>query len=72
MLSLQHLSTDTIAPKDLKLLLLEIESKLENNFELPRNPHLEIWYFYKTLTCITYLEDDQIRVYFFCGSFMFL
>ena len=36
--------------------------KLANNFELPRNPHIDIWYFYKTLTCITYLEDDQIRV----------
>ena len=62
MLSLQHLSTDTIAPKDLKLLLLDIEGKQANNFELSRNPHIDIWYFYKTLTCITYLEDDQIRV----------
>ena len=49
MLSLQHLTTDTIAPKDLKLLLLDIEGKLANNFELPRNPHIDIWYFIRRL-----------------------
>ena len=62
MLSLQHLSTDTIAPIDLKLLLQDIDGKLANNYELPRDPHIDIWYFYKKLTCITYLEDDQLRV----------
>ena len=37
-------------------------SKLPNNLELPRNPSNDIWYFYKTLTCITYLEDNEIRI----------
>ena len=62
MLSMHHLSTNTISPKDLKKLLIEVESKLLNNFELPRNPRKDIWYFYKTLTCITYLQNDEIRI----------
>ena len=62
MLSMQHLSTNTISSKDLKELLIEIESKLPNNFELPRNPRKYIWYFYKFLTSITYLEDYKIRI----------
>ena len=62
MLSMQHHSTNTISPKDLKELLIEVESKLPNNFELPRNPRKDIWYFYKTLTSITYLEDNEIRI----------
>lgn len=61
-LSMQHLSTNTISPKELKKLLIEVESKLPNNFELPRNPRKDIWYFYKTLTSITYLEDNEIRI----------
>ena len=62
MLSMQHLSTNTISPKDLKELLIEVESKLPNNFELPRNPRKDILYFYKTLKGITYLEDNEIRI----------
>ena len=62
MLFMQHLSTNTISPKDLKELLIEVESKLPNNFELPRNPRKDIWYFYKTLTSITYLENYEIRI----------
>ena len=62
MLSMHHLSTNTISPKALKELLTEVESKLPNNFELPRSPRKDIWYFYKTLTCITYLEDNEIRM----------
>ena len=62
MLSMQHLSTNTISPKDLKELLIEVESKLPNSFDLPRNPRKHIWYFNKTLTSITYLEDNEIRI----------
>ena len=35
-LSMQHLSTDTISPRNLKELLIEIEMKLPNNFEVPK------------------------------------
>ena len=62
MLPMHHLSTSTISPKDLKKLLIEVESKLLNNFELPRNPRKDIWYFYKTLRCITYLQNNEIRI----------
>ena len=62
MLSMHHLSRSTISPKDLKKLLIEVESKLLNNYELPRNPRKDIWYFYKTLTCITYLQNNVIRI----------
>ena len=62
MLSMQHLSTNTISPGNLKELLIEIEMKLPNNFELPRNPRKEIWSFFKTLNCITYLESNEIRI----------
>ena len=62
MLSMHHLSTNTISPKNLKALLLEVISKLPNNLELPRNPKNDIWYFYQTLICITYLEDNEIRI----------
>ena len=62
MLSLHDLSTNTISPKDLKDLLIEVESKLPNNYEIPKNPLQAIWYFYKTLTCITYFENNEIRI----------
>ena len=62
MLSMHYLSTSTSSPKNLKELLTEVESKLPNNFELQRNLWEDIWYFYKTLTCITYLEDNEIRI----------
>lgn len=62
MLSMHHLSTNIISPKNLRELLLEVESKLPNNFELPRKPRDNIWFFYKTLTCVTYLQDNEIRI----------
>ena len=62
MLSLHHLSINTIYPNDLKKFLIEIRAKLPNNHELPKNPRNDIWYFYKTLTSMTYLEHDQIRI----------
>ena len=62
MLSMHHLSTNTISLSNLKKLLIEIESKLLNNVELPRNPCEVIWYYYKTLTCMTYLQSKEIRI----------
>ena len=48
MLALNHLSTSTISPGDLKTLLVEIQSKLAMNYELSKNPNIDIWYFYKS------------------------
>ena len=47
MLAMQHLSTNTISTRNLKELLIEIETTLPNNFELPRNPRKGIWFFYR-------------------------
>ena len=62
MLSLQHLSTNTISPSNLREILTDVESRLPSNFELTSNPRIDIWYFYKTLTSVTYLQDDEIRI----------
>ena len=62
MLSMLHLSTSTISPRNLRSLLVEIKSKLPNHFELSRSPKTDIWYYYKTLTCVTYMEDNEIRI----------
>ena len=62
MLALDHLSTSTISPGELKEFLTEIQSKLPMNYELSKNPKLDIWYFYKTLSCMTYMKNDQIRI----------
>ena len=61
-LSMHHLSMNTMTPNSLRKLLREVESKLPNNFELPENPMSNIWYYYKALSCITYLENNEIRV----------
>ena len=49
MLALNYLSTRTISPGDLKALLVELQSKLAMNYELPKDPNIDIWYFYKTV-----------------------
>ena len=42
MLSMFHISTSTISPKNLRSLLIDINTKLPNNFELPANPRNNI------------------------------
>ena len=43
-------------------MLIDVESRLPSNFELTSNPQIDIWYFYETLTSVTYLQDDEIRI----------
>lgn len=62
LLSLNHLSISTISPKNLKQLLLEIETKLPLNLGLPEDPRANIWYYYNTLHCMTYLEENEVRI----------
>ena len=64
MLSVHHLSTNTISSKNLKELLLEVVSKLPNNLELPRNPRNNIWYFYQTLQFIFYFGPLRSAIIF--------
>ena len=49
----------------MKTLLLEVISKLTNKLELNRNPRNDICFFYQTLTCITYLEANEIRIFLY-------
>ena len=62
MLSMHHLLTTTFSESNLKNLLIEIESKLPNNDELPKKTRKVIWYNYKTLTCMTYLQSEELRI----------
>ena len=62
MLSLSHLSPSLITPKDLKRLLTQIKAKLPPTLKLPEDHRSNIWYYYRTLTCTTILEDDRIVV----------
>ena len=62
MLSLNHLSASTISPTNLRSLLLEIKNKLPATMRLPSDPISDIWYFYNTLTCTTYLDGDKILI----------
>ena len=43
-------------------MLIYVESRLPSNFELMSNPRNDIWHFYKTLTSVTYLQDNEIRI----------
>ena len=62
MLSLNHLSPSLITPKDIKRLLTQIKAKLPPTLKLPEDHRSNIWYYYRTLTCTTILEDDRIVV----------
>lgn len=62
MLTLDHLSPSTITPGSLKSLLIQIKTKLPSTLKLPEDPEANIWYFYRTLTCTTVLENDKILV----------
>ena len=62
MLSLNHLSPSTISPTNFRSLLLEIKDKLPAIMRLPSDPISDIWYFYNTLTCTSYLDGDKILI----------
>lgn len=62
MLSLDHLSPSTITPQALKLLLIQIKTRLPSSLKLPEDPETNIWYYYRTLTCTTVLENDKVLV----------
>lgn len=55
-LSLNQLSIHTISPTDLRKLLLNIQSKSQNNLQLPVDPNVNI------LSCVAYLENNEIRI----------
>ena len=62
MLSLSRLSPSSITPRNLRKLLVQIQAKLPSTLKLPEDPRSDIWYFYRTLTCTTILDDHKVIV----------
>ena len=62
MLSLGHVSPSIITPKNLKKLLLEMQSKLPFHLTLPEDPGKDLWKYYQTLTCTTILDEDKFLI----------
>lgn len=61
-LSMNHLSVNTITPNQLKTLLSDLKTRLPINYQLPENPQTNIWYFYEILHCTTYLSENKIFI----------
>ena len=61
-LSVNQLSIHTISPLELKTILLNIQAKSPDNFKLPVNPENNIWHFYKVVSCLAYLQDNEISI----------
>ena len=57
-----HLSPSVISPINFQKLLLEIQEKLEPEVMFPFDPKVDIWNFYKTLTCTTIIEENKLVV----------
>ena len=57
-LSLGHVSTTIISPRDLQRLLLDIKSKLPPYLQLTQDPKKDIWTYYRFLTCATVLSEN--------------
>ena len=65
MLSLGRLSPSTITPSKLITLLQEIRAQLPPALELPLDPLVQVWDFYRTLRCEAILERDKIIMLIF-------
>ena len=61
-LSMGHLSPSVISPINFQKLLLDIKNNLEPEVMFPFDPKVDIWNFYKTLTCTTMVEQDKLVV----------
>lgn len=57
-LSLGHLAPTVIHPRELKQILTEIQTHIPKYLTLPTEIE-DIWYYYKTLTCVTVIQDRK-------------
>ena len=62
MLSLGHVSPSIIIPENLKMLLLEMQTKLPYHLTLPEDPTETLWKYYQSLSCTTILDEDKFLV----------
>lgn len=56
-MSLGHLAPTAISPRDLKR-ILGIEAQIPKQLSLPA-PIKDVWYYYRTLTCVTLIQDHK-------------
>ena len=62
LLSVGHLSPSIIAQHDLRGLMHSIAQTLPDNFKLASDPDKDIWYYYRTLSCMTLFDSKSIVV----------
>ena len=62
MLSLGHMSPSTISPPDILSVLKSISSRLPNSVHLPADPSVNLWKYYKFLTCSAVLTSNKILI----------
>ena len=62
MLSLGHVSPSKITPKNLKKLLLEMQTKLPYHLALPEDQTENLWKYYQSLSCTIILDEDKFLV----------
>ena len=62
LLSMGRLSPSIISPSNLRQLLLDVKARLPTTLKLPNDPQVDLWFFYKHLTCVTVLEADTILI----------
>ena len=64
MMTLGHLSPVIISPSNLKEALANLKERLDQElvFDLPYDPIGDIWQYYKTLSCVAYIENNNIVV----------
>ena len=60
MLSIGKLSPSIISPLKLRDLLADIQTRISAPLRLPWDPKADLWHFYKTLACITIVEEDKV------------
>ena len=57
-LTLGHIAPTVIQPGELKRILKQIRAQIPDYLTLPA-PEDDIWYYYKTLTCVTLVKDGR-------------
>ncbi|CAC5398430.1 unnamed protein product [Mytilus coruscus] len=62
MLSLGHMSPSLISPGNLRVLLTDIKRRLPATLKIPGDEIIDIWNFYKCLTCSTVLDENRIII----------
>ena len=71
LITMQRLSSSTIAADDLRNLLLTIQLRLPKTISLPHDPRTKLFEYYKFLKCATLFEDNHIIITIYVPSVEF-